>query len=139
MMRPAAWLLHGVKTLPRQFLILACTLYLSGAHWMVLQTTAWTGMLLARSQRVAVAEAVETTFDGQHPCGLCSAITTGQNEEKQKEREFPAAKKMQEINFVAVDRIELPSRLSSGEVRWRDLSQPVAWRVDAPPVPPPRA
>ena len=116
-----------------------CALYLSGAHWAVLQVTAWTGMLVARSQRVSVVVAVETTFDGQHPCRLCSAITSEQKEEKQKEREFPVLKKMQEVKFVEVARFELPARESSGEAGWMDLVQMNPWRADAPPVPPPRA
>ena len=139
MRRLTACLTHGVKTLLHQCLILTCALYLSGSHWMLLQTTAWTGMLIARSQRAPVAVAVETTFDGHHPCRVCWAITTGQNEEKQKEREFPAVKKMQEVKFVELARFELPTRVCSGEARWLDFVQVEVGRADAPPTPPPRA
>ena len=127
-----------MKPLCHKLLIAVCALYLSGAQWTVLQVTAWTGMLVTRSQRVALADAVETTFDGQHPCRLCSAITAEQKEEKQKEREFPAVKKVQEAKFVAVERFELPALACGEDATWPKFMELAAWRADAPPTPPPR-
>ena len=122
----------------RILITIACALYLSGAHWMAMQATAWTGMLFARSQRVPVVVAVETTFDGQHPCRLCNAISTGQKDEQQKDREFPAMKKLQEAKFVAVERFELPVRERGEEVAWPEFVELAAWRAGAPPTLPPR-
>jgi hypothetical protein len=42
-----------------------------GAHWALLQTVAWVGMIITYSQETTLAEAVEMTFDGEHPCRLC--------------------------------------------------------------------
>jgi hypothetical protein len=128
-----------VKSLFQKFLILSCALYLSGAHWMLLQATAWTGMIVVRAQSAPVAEAVETTFDGEHPCRMCSAISEGQKEEKQKERDLPLVKKAQEVRLVSLDWFELPPAEVSGEARWPDLVAAALWRTDAPPVPPPLA
>ena len=36
-----------------------------------LQAVAWSTMLLTRIPTQGLREAARTTFDGQHPCGLC--------------------------------------------------------------------
>ncbi len=64
------------------------TLVLSmGLHWAVLQTAAWTGMMLRYSQGVSFKEAMTKTFDGQHPCALCKAIQKGRAEEQKREQQ----------------------------------------------------
>lgn len=127
-----------VKSFFQKALLLCCALYLSGAHWMILQTAAWTGMLVSRAQQGSVAEAVETTFDGEHPCRMCSAIETGQKKEQEQEREFPALKKIQELKFVEVARTEVPVRESGEVLCWREFAQAGIVRADAPLTPPPR-
>ena len=122
-----------------KFLIVCCALYLSGAHWMLLQAAAWTGMIVVRSQHASVVEAVETTFDGEHPCRMCSAISDGQKEEKEKGREFPLVKEAQEIRLVVLEVFELPPCALSGEMRWADLVVVASRRTEAPPTPPPLA
>jgi len=128
---------YQVKSVFQKLLILSCALYLSGAHWMLLQATAWTGMIVVRSQRAPVAEAVRTTFDGEHPCRMCSAINEGQKEEK--EREFPLVKKAQEMRLVALEWFELPPAVMSGEIQWPDFIAAALRRMEAPPTPPPVA
>lgn len=51
-----------------------------GLHWGLLQTMAWTGMLVERVQTGSIWEAVETTFDGQHPCRMCLAVREAKSE-----------------------------------------------------------
>ena len=128
-----------MKCLFHKFLIVCCALYLSGAHWMVLQTTAWTGMLLSRSSRAGVAEAVTTTFSGEQPCRMCVAISKGEQEEREHQPLAPVLKKMQEIKLVAMDSFELPARVSGGEMQWPEFVCSDPWRTEAPPVPPPLA
>ena len=82
-----------MKSFLHKLIILSCALYLSGAHWVVLQGTAWTGMLISRSLTASVAEAVSSTFDGQHPCPMCSAITEGRCNEEGAGTEFSPVKK----------------------------------------------
>lgn len=106
---------------------------------MLLQTAAWTGMLIARSQEGSVASAVDTTFDGKHPCRLCSAINTGQKEEKKQEQKAPALKKTPEVKFVGLERFALPESIVAGEMRWPDFIASALTRTDAPPTPPPLA
>lgn len=50
-------------------------------HWVALQTVAWTTMLAANLGSESFSEAVSKTFDGEHPCPLCKAITAGKKSE----------------------------------------------------------
>ena len=128
-----------MKSIFHKLLLIACALHLSGAHWAVLQVTAWTGMLVVRSQTSGVAEAVATTFDGEHPCSMCSAITAGQNEERQQQTEAPALKAMQEVQIVICEGAALPPLPVVGEAMWPEFFGVDLRRMEAPPVPPPVA
>ena len=123
----------------RTLLTVICALYLSGAHWAVLQMTAWTGMLVTRTQQAGVEEAVRTTFDGTHPCGLCAAITTGQKEERQEMPEVPALKKLLEFKSVTFASFAVARPLALGEITWSAFVAEDGRRLDAPPTPPPVA
>src|SRR5690606_18287986 len=112
-----------LRHLAYKALILVCALYLSGAHWMVLQVTAWTGMIVARAQRAPMAEAVETTLDGQHPCRLCKVIDVGQKEERKQEREVPAVKKLGDAKFVAHTEVRVPERIALRDLQWVEMVQ----------------
>jgi hypothetical protein len=70
-------------------LMLATTL---GMHWALLQTIAWTAMLADNLHSAPFHEAMIRTFDGQHPCCLCKAVTAGRNSEQKQEITFPALK-----------------------------------------------
>lgn len=61
---------------PIRFLIalLGC-LHLCGGHYGVLQGIAWTQMLIRYSAEEGWIEGAKQTFDGEHPCGLCVAIS----------------------------------------------------------------
>ena len=69
-------------------LLVALTLVLSlGLHWGFLQSVAWVGMFVSYSQDASFAEAWIKTFDGRHPCKLCTSIQKGQAEEKKQEQQ----------------------------------------------------
>lgn len=57
-----------------------------GGHWALLQSVAWTQMLVERTQQASFGEAVKTTFDGAHPCAMCKRITDGKQKEQQPEQ-----------------------------------------------------
>jgi hypothetical protein len=108
---------------------------LTGGHWMVLQTVAWAQMLRDYSKSTPIAEAIERTFSGGYPCGMCIKISKG----KQKEEKAPATvkldKKAELYLLSARDWLRKPeskdfSYLPSGEIA-------VAERSEAPPVPVP--
>jgi hypothetical protein len=128
-----------MKSTFQKLLILCCALYLSGAHWMILQTTAWTGMLFSRSISTSVAEAIETTLDGKHPCALCSAISEGKQTEKQSEQNFELLKKAGDLKFLKLVSLETPSAVRVGSLDWPTLLLRGLARFAAPPTPPPLA
>ena len=106
-----------------------------GLHWTLLQTVAWTGMLMTYARQGSFREAVAKTFDGEHPCVLCKVIQKGRAEEKKQEQQQvkPGFKldvglvwQPMELNFACDrDRISAP-----------DLFAPS--RANAPPKPRPR-
>lgn len=96
-------------------------------------------MLVTRAQSVGVEQAVRTTFDGAHPCNLCSAISSGQQEEKKEVPEAPVVKKLMEFKSATLVRFELALPLESGEIAWRGFRAEEGRRLNAPPTPPPLA
>ncbi len=72
--------------LAKSLLVVALVLSL-GMHWAVLQSVAWAGMLADYSQDASFTMAWSKTFDGQHPCKLCTSIQKGRAEEKQQDQQ----------------------------------------------------
>jgi hypothetical protein len=111
-----------------------CALVFSiGAHWPILQSVAWVGMAVSYSQTAPLKEALEKTFDGQHPCQLCDFVQTGKDAEKKQ-----SAKKSQpRLDFwLNLDRPSLyPLEIFSASVSPTPL---IASQSQAPPTPPPR-
>jgi hypothetical protein len=75
-----------VRAAIRVFTVLVLVLSL-GLHWALLQTLAWTGMIITYSRDASLREAISMTFDGEHPCSLCKVIKQGRSEEKQPEQQ----------------------------------------------------
>lgn len=69
-------------------LLLAAVLAVTGAHWAVLQSVAWTAMLAGNLQTDSFHVAVVKTFDGKHPCALCKQIACSQQAEKKSDTRF---------------------------------------------------
>lgn len=72
-----------VSVLTRVFALVAA-LQLLGGHWVVLQTAAWVGMTVEFSKEESISTALSKTFDGQHPCKICTAVKKGQSEEQRQ-------------------------------------------------------
>ena len=105
----------------------------TGAHWGALQSVAWTTMLAENLQSGSLAQALEKTFDGRHPCPLCKAVAAGKNAEQKsdftlelKKLEYPPAP----AHFIVV----APAQFH--------FLPPVNFFAEAlapePPTPPPR-
>jgi hypothetical protein len=104
-----------------------------GLHWTFLQTVAWAGMIVSYSQEAPLVDAVEKTFDGQHPCKLCKAIADGRKSERKKEftapvqkLEFPPVKG----NLVLIAPMQFRLLPEAGTL--------AASLTQKPPTPPPR-
>lgn len=104
-----------------------------GLHWFLLQSIAWTGMLVKYSARSSLTEAVARTFDGEHPCSLCHLVQQGKASEKQPGFQ-PATPKFSLFLVAAAARFR-PAATGFEYAAWR-AGFPT--RADSPPAPPPR-
>lgn len=108
----------------------------SGGHWMVLQSVAWTRMLIANAQNEPLAAAVRKTFDGRHPCKMCHQIREGRDHER---RESSLASR-DEAPRVWLAFSAVPPQFAT--TPHRALAAAASYRpaefVAAPPEPPPR-
>jgi hypothetical protein len=77
---------HFANYKPPICLVLKTTRHL---QWSLLQSTAWTGMLVSNLSRASFSQAVQRTFDGKHPCCLCKAIAAGKKSEKKSQSALP--------------------------------------------------
>ncbi|MCG3147319.1 MAG: hypothetical protein PCFJNLEI_00758 [Verrucomicrobiae bacterium] len=116
-----------------QFLMVLTLIGAIGAHWALLQSVAWVGMLATNARAYSLTEAITRTFDGQHPCQLCHAIAAG----KQAEQNQSPTKFITKIDFWLT-----PSSCQLFPPTAWDYSRPVIAipppRLESPPAPPPR-
>jgi hypothetical protein len=63
-----------------------------GGHYLVLQATAWVGMVVNYSKAEGVGAGISKTFDGKHPCSLCLSIAKNKQTEKKQSTQLAAAK-----------------------------------------------
>ena len=114
-------------------LALIALLNFAGAHWVILQSIAWSGMLTKQARHSHLAEAVQKTFDGAHPCSLCKGISRAQ----EKERKPPVPAELHKLSLlptsdgIAVATWELSTALI-------ETTAPIPLRSRRPDYPPPR-
>ena len=104
-----------------------------GLHWALLQSIAWTGMVVSRAHTSSLKAALAKTFDGKHPCSLCKQIEQGKRSEKQSDREIEGKNldfigDHQNFVFAAPTRFHLLPSFDASAVS----------RSTRPPAPPPR-
>lgn len=116
-----------------QILMIVAMLGTTGAHWLTLQTVAWTTMLANDLHNGSLQEAVTRTFDGKHLCCLCRQIASERKSEK--ETEFSVSLKKNEFVFECPlfifsppNQFELPPELDSRACRV--ISKPAFPRPD---------
>lgn len=105
-----------------------------GGHWMALQSVAWIGMLASYSRGETLVEAIEKTFDGAHPCGLCEVVKTGRTEEQKQ----PAAKVLVKLDAVLALLAAMPAPDAAAWV-YPEWAATASVRNSSPPTPPPLA
>lgn len=117
--------------------MLALALVVSvGGHWAVLQGLAWGTMLARYAQTMPLAQAVAFTFDGKHPCKLCTMVKEGRAEQKQREQKQvnPGGKLDAGLVWQGV----IPDFTAPREPV-APFEFPAPSRADSPPTPPPRS
>ncbi|MDB6172668.1 MAG: hypothetical protein JWL59_1979 [Chthoniobacteraceae bacterium] len=105
-----------------------------GGHWLALQSVAWVGMLATYSRGENLVAAIEKTFDGEHPCGLCKVVKKGLKEEH-KQQESEVIVKLEAVLGMTMH-VPAPCQM---EWKYRTGVSCMARRSLAPPTPPPQA
>lgn len=118
------------RTIGRAFLI--AILCGSIGQWIVLQSVAWTTMILRSSQQISLVKAVSQTFDGNHACNLCKGLTAAQHSQKKEMQRVPNRPDL--ICATQPFRIPPPPK----NFQYAESSVPVTERFQSPRVPPPR-
>ena len=67
-----------------QYLLIGTLFVSMGGHLALLQTLAWGNMLVDFSSKSSFSEAVDKTFDGEHPCHLCKVVKKSKSEDEKK-------------------------------------------------------
>ena len=107
---------------------------MTGAHWLMLQSVAWTNMVIDYSRTSSLKTAIEQTFDGQHPCKLCKLIQKARQSSPQQQLQQPVAKH-DDVSTVA-PALLFPDAPGFRFAATAEILLPS--RTDPPPVPPPR-
>ena len=106
----------------------------TGGHWLVLQTVAWSQMIVDYSRNAPIKQAIRETFDGAHPCDLCKSIQKAKQSEKKQEAQQVALKR--DFFFeVRGGVLHLPRHFQIQMISEFSLNL----RTDRPFVPPPRS
>ena len=93
-----------------------------GLHLSALQVVAWAGMIAVDTGEHGISVALERTFDGQHPCGLCEFIESSAEDEDSVSREMERNSSLDfkllplgEMILARRDGIEVPNAFVSSE------------------------
>jgi hypothetical protein len=119
-----------VKTVTVAVLVLSL-----GLHWALLQTVAWTGMLVSYSRDGSFKQAVAKTFDGKHPCPLCKVIEKGRAEEKKQEQQQSKPGVKMDLGLVW-QTTDFEFDCDRARIAPSQFTAPI--RADEPPKPRPR-
>ncbi|HWD19157.1 MAG TPA: hypothetical protein VHB20_07745 [Verrucomicrobiae bacterium] len=116
-----------------KFLLVMALASSIGLHWVALQSVAWTTMLVGNLHQGSIAQALQRTFDGRHPCPLCQAIAKGKNCERKSASVAPL-KKFEFPPSTALARLIIPAQFPAV------VAPPFFCPLlrASPPTPPPR-
>jgi len=122
-----------VKKQIGQILIAFTLITAIGGHWALLQSVAWVGMFANNIRQCSIPEALEKTFDGKNPCGLCKVVSAG----KKAEQKETIVKVEVKIDFWLEPvgcRLDVPRPAGHPVV----ITETFSPRFESPPTPPPR-
>ena len=113
--------------------MIVAVLSATGMHWMVLQSVAWTTMLVENLQTEPLDEALVCTFDGKHPCCLCKQIAKA----KQTEKKSDVQMELRRLDF-SYSNPEFALCPPSDFYELRAANESALLILHAPAVPPPK-
>jgi hypothetical protein len=119
------------RTIARAFLMVVLCASIGGPL-VVLQSVAWTTMILRSSQQVSLAQAVSQALDGNHACNLCKKINAAQHSQK---KEMPRVPDRPDL-ICSTQPFQIP--FSYRYFQYTESAVRIHERVQPPQVPPPR-
>lgn len=125
---------HYPQHLARRAIVLLICLSL-GLHWVLLQGIAWTGMIISFASQGTVMEAVEKTFDGQHPCALCQKVKEGRESNQNQPQQTGQSLKKIDAVLVKLTKLIVPAAETMSFV---NIHEEGVKRSTKPEMPPPR-
>lgn len=127
----------------RRKVSLVCLLFAwlcaNGAIWNAVQVVAWARMFEQNVRMMPVTRALQVTFDGSAPCALCHISEKARDAERdQLPRDAALGDAMDKVLLLADDAPGIV--LVPPADAWPETADAIGLsRVDAVPVPPPRA
>ena len=122
---------HRIMTM-----VMALSLFMAlGGPLALLQGVAWVTMVHDFSKSGSLSQAVEKTFDGQHPCPLCQKLSKARAAEEKAPVSVKIDKKAEV--FIATSRFYLPLPVVDPMIYGPPLFVVMPERFVAPPVPVP--
>jgi len=126
----------------RLILVLTGCLHLCGGHYGVMQMFAWGKMIVEYSAEKGLVEGVKDTFDGDHPCNICSSIVEAKKDEsKSPELPWKSELKKLELKNIFPSEYLAAKNPHSSEFTLPDHVEPVSGLPrfrNSPDTPPPR-
>ena len=120
------------SALQKTFVVFA-VIFGMGAHWGLLQSLAWTGMVIKYSQHSSLREALQKTFDGKHPCSICKVVKAGRQDEQKRDTQKLSLK----LDPFVQDMLPLVLFPPSLQPLSSRCVQSDCWPRKVPPTPPP--
>jgi hypothetical protein len=120
----------------KRWLVVALLVLSLGTPWALLQSVAWFGMLVTYAQQASLAQAVSMTFDGKHPCRLCSLVKEGQAKEQEEGKKSLKPDEQLQLGLPPVVSRLIPPPMPVLVALVATVPQ---GRNESPPTPPPRA
>jgi hypothetical protein len=106
----------------------------AGGHWAVLQSLAYTRMLVEFAQEDSWSVAVKKTFDERYACPLCPKIRDGYNSERKVPRTLSGERLPEFVAPTATHFFSLPATIADFPL----ISSLHNDFFTVPPKPPPR-
>lgn len=105
-----------------------------GAHWALLQSVAWAGMIFDYSTEAGLRQGISMTFDGDHPCSLCNVIEEAKDQDQQQDETTVQPAKDLKLEPALRDFALYPPSVENPAVRRHALLQKLPRQpVDPPP------
>lgn len=116
-----------------KLVVVALLILAVGAHWFLIQSAAWAGMLVSYSRGTSFEKAWTKTFSGKYPCQLCQLVKEGKKSEQKREM----LKLDLKLEYILVaDAAMLHPPRPHGQLK--PANEHAASRCEPPPSPPPR-